>query len=224
MRCVVWRSSWRWACDKMLKTKWPLADHSVDHQVPRGTKNDNSVCPRFTEKLFDIYGKRLRVLDLGCSGGGFVKSVLDGGGFAIGVDGSDYSKKNQRAEWATIPDNLFTADITMPFAINTDVFSVVTAWEVLEHLSKDQLVGFETNIWLQTEPGSLFIGSVNSYSDFFEGHEYHQTIEPFEWWHAWFTGRGWKWRPDMVAFFHPDWVRGPHTDGGYTTNFVFERA
>src|SRR5689334_11430474 len=123
-------------------TNKPVAIDSPDHLQPQGTALDNSVNPRFNCKLFGWVGKRqVRVLDLGCAGGGFVKSVLDQGGAAVGIEGSDYSRLRLRAEWATIPDNLFTADITDSFQLlqkstqgqeNPAQFTVITAWEVLE--------------------------------------------------------------------------------------------
>ena len=57
----------------------------------------------------------MKYMDIGCSGGGFVYQFVTRGVFAVGVEGSDYSKKNKRSEWATIPDYLFTGDVTKPF-------------------------------------------------------------------------------------------------------------
>ena len=50
-----------------------------------------------------------------------MKSILDAGGFAVGVEGSDYSQRHKRAEWATIPDHLFTTDATVPFQLSEEV-------------------------------------------------------------------------------------------------------
>jgi predicted TPR repeat methyltransferase len=77
----------------------------------------------------------LRILDLGCSGGGFVKDCLDDGCLAVGLEGSNYSKNLRRAEWRTIPENLFTADLTTPFQVFSEfpegevplTFDVITA-------------------------------------------------------------------------------------------------
>jgi len=38
-------------------------------------------------------------MDIRCSGGGLVLDGILKGHFAIGLEGSDYSKKRQRAEW-----------------------------------------------------------------------------------------------------------------------------
>src|SRR5665213_486259 len=103
--------------------------------------NDNSVNHAFNRKLFGLLPvASVRLLDLGCSGGAAVRSILEAGGFAIGIDGSDYSQKSRRAEWATIPDYLFTADATAPFAVKncspeSIKFNVITAWEFFEHIA-----------------------------------------------------------------------------------------
>jgi 2-polyprenyl-3-methyl-5-hydroxy-6-metoxy-1,4-benzoquinol methylase len=118
-------------------TDHPVALDSEDHQIPGGTMHDNSTNPVFNRKLYQLLSHlpKLRVMDLGCAGGGFVKSLVDDGHEAIGLEGSDYSlhwdgpggteqeratrKPGKRAEWATIPDRLFTCDITRPFQVET---------------------------------------------------------------------------------------------------------
>ena len=100
-----------------ISTRSPVAKDSLDHLYPHGTANDNSVLPSFNTKLFNRWPEP-RVLDIGCAGGGMVKSIVDDGGFAVGIEGSNYSQKHKRAEWATIPDNLFTADATRPFTLH----------------------------------------------------------------------------------------------------------
>ena len=55
-------------------TDHPVAYTSPDYIMPWGTKRDNSVNPRFNQKLYNLFdGKFLKVLDLGCSGGGRFK-------------------------------------------------------------------------------------------------------------------------------------------------------
>src|SRR4051794_1825047 len=122
-----------------IETQKPVAYDSPDHIQPVGTALDNSTSRRFNRKLFDyIPPREVRLLDIGCSGGGQVKSILDDGGFAVGIEGSDYSRKKKRAEWATIPGHLFTADVTVPFTLSEEDgaggrsplrFNVITAWE-----------------------------------------------------------------------------------------------
>lgn len=123
-------------------TEHPIAYESFDHIKPHGTANDNTHYPWFVTKTQRIFGRKVKHMDLGCAGGGLVKDFIDMNHFSVGVEGSDFSFKNQRAEWKTIPGNLFTADITKPFHIIDDqdhkqvLFDVISAWEVMEHINK----------------------------------------------------------------------------------------
>jgi hypothetical protein len=75
-----------------IETSKPIAYDSPDHIQPHGTASNNTTSPRFNGKLFEyIPAGEVRLLDIGCSGGGLVKSILDEGGFGIGIEGSDYS-------------------------------------------------------------------------------------------------------------------------------------
>jgi methyltransferase family protein len=73
-------------------TDKPVAYDSPDHVTPWGTSRDNSVSPLFNAKLGRwIPPEEMSVLDLGCAGGGFIKSLHDMGCFGIGIEGSDFS-------------------------------------------------------------------------------------------------------------------------------------
>lgn len=98
--------------DIRVVTDHPVALSSPDHLHPHGTMRDNSYSWEFNRRLADIVPPVLSVLDLGCSGGAMVHTLLREGHFAIGIEGSDRSRLAGRAEWAEIPDHLFTADIT----------------------------------------------------------------------------------------------------------------
>lgn len=102
-------------------TKHPVAKDSPDHIMPHGTKLDNSKNPRFNKKIYNLFNfaNPIKILDLGCSGGGFVKQSLDDSSLAVGLEGSDFSKKEKRAEWKTLSNKfLFTADISKEFTVN----------------------------------------------------------------------------------------------------------
>ena len=211
-----------------VETLWPLAGATIDHLYPRGTKNDTSDNPTFRKKLTKLMSY-VTLLDVGCSGGTFVEEVnRQPGCFAVGIEGSDYSKQTGRASWATIPEKLFTADIAKPFTImngkHLQIFNVVTAWEVLEHLNEEGLTTLSNSLHTHLSPLGIFVGSVNTGSDYWNGHEYHTTIEPWEWWQALFGRYGWFERPDLVELFSPDWVRGPNTNGPASYPFVLQRA
>jgi hypothetical protein len=81
-----------------VKTEFPVALDSPDHLCPWGTARDSSTNSRFNEKvyrLFEPLGRFPRVLDLGCSGGGFVRACLNDGCLAVGIEGSDFSKNRK---------------------------------------------------------------------------------------------------------------------------------
>jgi SAM-dependent methyltransferase len=201
-----------------LHTDHPVALASPDHLHPWGTKNDNFRNAAFNEKLIRLMPD-LSVLDLGCSGGGFVKDMVDAGVLAVGVEGSDYSLKARRAEWATIPGNLFTADVTKPFTLETDAppgisgslrkfFTVITLWEVIEHIARDDLDQLFANIKRHLAPGGLLIMSVCTGQDTSSGIPLHQTVEKPVWWYYRLRDAGFEDHPEITAYFGEDVVRG----------------
>lgn len=195
-------------------TEHPLADWSPDHIHPKGTATDSTRHEGFNRKLFGLFPE-VRLLDLGCAGGGLVASIIEDGGTAAGIDGSDYSQATRRAEWGKLPGGiLFTADITRPFSLEEDdgspaLFDVVTAWEVLEHIPEELVPAMMGNVANHLVDGGLFVCSISQARDFWEGYDYHVNIHQRDWWEAELPRLGWKLRPDLDAYFDPDWVRGP---------------
>jgi SAM-dependent methyltransferase len=182
-------------CDK------PIADDSLDHIEPRGTARDNTHWVPFVAKCEEIFGFRdLRYLDLGCAGGGLVFDFAIRRHFAIGLEGSDYSLKCKRAEWATVPDNLFTCDITRPFLITDKrtqspmLFDVIGIWDALEHLPEAHLDTFFENVRTHLAPDGLFCGTVStrSASKSESGGNHHQTVQPRSWWDRQFLRSGFE--------------------------------
>ena len=191
-----------------------IAFDSPDYLHPHGTKHDNSKNPRFNKKLYKLYSKvipPLKILDLGSAGGGFVKSCIDDGCFAIGLEGSDYSKRLKRAEWRTIPKYLFTCDISKNFSIFSKKeilkFEVITAWEVLEHISEDRIDILIKNIKKHLSDQGLFIASVSNNSDSPNGVEMHQTQRPKDWWIKKFENQSFREEKNLLKFFKRDFVR-----------------
>lgn len=205
----------------LLRAERSVAFESPDHNVPWGTRLDNSRNLRFNEKLARLYSpdreRPVSVLDLGCSGGGFVRSLLNAGFFAMGLEGSDYSFVRKRAEWRTIPEHLFTCDISKKFRIvqNNDAqeapvhFDVVTAWEVVEHLAERELDQLTDNVQTHLAEDGLWIMSVSSEDDMVNGVNLHQTVKPADWWIHFFAERGLHHLPSMVDYFNTQFVRGP---------------
>lgn len=164
-------------------TDFPIAYESYDHIEPKGTKNDNTHHMAFVERVEELAGgNKINFADLGCAGGGLVKDFIDRGHKAVGIEGSDYSRQNKRAEWATIPDSLFTADITKPFFVTDDgmvsVCDVMSAWDVLEHISETDLGNLIANIRNNLKMNGIFVCSIAT----FEDHPHHVTLKPKEWW------------------------------------------
>lgn len=195
-----------------LRSEKLVAADSPDHIMPWGTAQDNHINLDFNAKLAAwILPRDLRLLDLGCSGGGQVRSFVEQGCFAVGIEGSDYSARHLRAEWATIPELLFTADITAPFQLTAGGsalrFSVITLWEVIEHIHRRDLPALFANLDAHLVPGGVVIMSVSTVQDTIRGVDLHQTVEGPEWWMSTIDGLGFQNHPDIVAWFGNDMVR-----------------
>jgi len=190
-----------------IKTNYPIALTSRDHLIPRGTKNDNSRNLRFNNKIAVIKPYSISILDLGCAGGAMVKSFIDQGHFAIGLEGSDYSLNRQRAEWATIPEYLFTTDISKPFQVFVNdkphKFDLITAWEFLEHIEEKDLSIVFQNINKHLLNDGLFIVSISWNEEF-----HHRTLHPLIWWKQFIEQFGFYSDDELLATFLPrDFVR-----------------
>lgn len=219
-----------------VETAHPVAVDSPDHLNPWGTARDNSRNPRFNAKLYRLFAhleRPLRVLDLGCSGGGFIRDCLNDGCLAVGIEGSDYSLRMHRAEWAVIGNRfLFTADITKPFAVHVRadgaeqplLFDVITSWDVLEHIAAADLPAVCANLLRHLAPGGICVFSISHSSDVIRGVELHQTIQPREWWLEMFAKSGLRARDDLQAYFNSQYVRGRKQDAPYSFHVVLARA
>jgi cyclopropane fatty-acyl-phospholipid synthase-like methyltransferase len=158
--------------------------------------------------------EEMSFLDLGCSGGGMVLDAALRGHYSVGIEGSDLSLKAQRAEWRLLRKNLFTADITKPFELfDTDIqqtvkFNIISAWEVVEHLSYDQLLGMFNNVTKHLTADGVFVGSIANYSDKQpeSGTELHITQKPYEWWSQLFEEYGFDLCTEL--FDYADLARG----------------
>lgn len=201
--------------DIALKCNRKIAYDSPDHTTPWGTKRDNSINKFFNEKLYKLYSnlEQLKILDLGCSGGGFVRACQNDGCLAIGLEGSDFSKKNKRAEWAIIPDFLFTCDITKNFDIyykNKRLkFNCITTWEVMEHIKEEDIIGVSNNVKKHISKDGLWIMSISPNEEIINGIKLHQTVHNKEWRIKKFKSLGWIHQEKYVNYFNTQFVRGP---------------
>lgn len=190
-----------------LITDHPIASQSADHLHPRGTMLDNTHCLPFVEACKRRVDEP-SLLDLGCAGGGLVRDFLDVGFEAVGLEGSDYSQVNERAEWPMLPERLFTCDITKPFQLRKGskkgskmLFDFVTAWEVLEHIEIHDLGGLFDNVKRHMKPGGYFMASIATFPD----GPWHVTLRPKEHWLQWLKEHGFK-LVDGLA--EKEWPRG----------------
>ncbi|MET3179677.1 UNVERIFIED_ORG: uncharacterized protein YoxC [Variovorax guangxiensis] len=197
-------------------TDHPVAYDSPDHIHPVGTVLDHTRHPRFIRACEDFFGsgKQLSFLDIGCSAGGIVLDAVLRGHIGVGLEGSDISRLQQRAEWRLLRDSLFTCDVTRPFELGRGEsgafkFDVISAWEVLEHLTADGVEGMFANLARHTHPGSIFACSISQVDGGFteDGTPLHQTLEPLPWWQE----RAAKYGFDVLdseAFLPLDFARG----------------
>lgn len=174
-----------------LITNHPIAYESKDHTEPKGTMADNTKNINYVNEVIEKFGGTVTYCDLGCAGGGFVAEFIEKGQFAVGIDGSDYSLKNKRAEWASIPDNLFTADITKPWYFedesgNQFEFDVISAFDVLEHIMGEDVDATLEHIRQNVRIGGWFVASIATFDD--EG--YHHTKQEKPWWDKKFADHG----------------------------------
>lgn len=208
-----------------VETEHPIATASLDHLHPFGTATDNHTSDTFCAKLCELlkFTTPPAVLDIGCAGGGMIGDMWRQGWDAVGIEGSDYSQKAGRAEWATLDGIcLFTCDATKPFTIKRSSedgcfpvrFHVITAWEVLEHIETDDLPQFLDNVKSHLLPGGYFICSIASFASPHDGVELHRTILPICDWKELLMDAGFDRDRESESHFEGQWVRTS------TANFV----
>ena len=206
-----------------IETQKPIAIDSPDHINPFGALHNNTSNKNFNNKLYKLLSnKPLYITDWGCAGGGFIKDCIEDGHIGIGLEGSNCRQLNNLPEWNTIPNNLFTCDITSPFKIlcNEQLiqFDVITLWDVMEHIKEEDLPTLFDNIKKHIKDDGLIILSINVASekhraemnpnDFGPG-KHHQNIQSLEWWDNMFASTGLKKDSKLTNYFTPDWIRGP---------------
>ena len=200
-----------------LISEYPVAYESLDHLYPHGTIRDNTRYPRFVEKCEEVLGKdgNLSFLDLGCSGGGMVLEAALRGHISMGLEGSDSSKKEQRAEWRLLGDRLQTCDITKPFHLieqsgTVKKFDIITAWEVMEHIQEKDLPQMLENIKQHLSNQGYFIASIANWEDIDpqSGINWHVTLHEYDWWVKQFENAGFEVHNEL---FQPiDMARGTY--------------
>ena len=181
----------------------------ADPYVRCGATVDYSKNIRFNLLVLGYFGRRdVSVLDLGCSGGGFIEDCVHLGQIAVGIEGTDYSLKNERAGWKVVPNNLFVADITRPFQVLVNSkpfqFDLITSWEVMEHLPEKDLYSFCDNLNKHIKNDGIYICSIST-----EKSDTHPTCHEKVWWIEFFKKQGFAHDESLVSYFGDNWIRGP---------------
>lgn len=154
-----------------IVTDYPVALDSPDHIYPWGTANDNTTDIGFINEIESYFqNKKIKMLDIGCSGGQLVIDFHSRGHQSIGIEGSNFSVKSGRANWPKYHNKiLFTCDATKPYKImdgkENVIFDLITAWEVVEHISFDDLEIFFNNIKNHMNKDSIFCASISTEED-----------------------------------------------------------
>jgi len=207
-------TNWIPAKEMELETDCPIAIDTDDHKIPWGTAQDNTRSPRFVARCEELFQRQLTYLDLGCSGGGLALDFILRGHRGFGVEGSDFSKKAQRAEWRLLPNNLFTADITKTFRMRDKTRAIVqcdviSAWEVMEHIADEDLASVLANVRAHLKPDGIFVGSIALRPDDHPatGASYHRTVRPRDWWLSRYRVLGFDFT-DQHPFEFGDYCRG----------------
>lgn len=172
-----------------LVTDHPIAINSPDHLCPWGTMRDNTTDHGFIDEIENYFGgRKIKVLDIGCSGGQLVVDFNERGHEAMGLEGSDYSVKHRRANWPSYHGKcLFTCDATKEYEVIDEygmnvTFDLITAWEVLEHIHKDDFDVFFGNIVKHMNHHSIMCASIAPVPDVVDGYVLHQSVHPKQKW------------------------------------------
>ncbi|MBM4245614.1 MAG: methyltransferase domain-containing protein [Deltaproteobacteria bacterium] len=129
--------------------------------------------------LREQLGTGARLLDLGCAYGFLVVEALDAGFDAIGVDASRFAI-GEAAAWArpAVGRLLAAHAERVPFADAS--FDVVTAFDVLEHVPRPELLLVEAARVLR--PGGLLVGATPDPLLFERSEETHVAEHVPSWW------------------------------------------
>lgn len=139
-----------------------------------------------TDQLSMLSG---RSLDVGC-GVGFVVEYLSGRTFDMethGVDISNLAIDRAKQRLQNVPGSEQRLHVlssqSLPF--DDDFFSLVTCFDVLEHLDSGDIQKTLEEIWRVLRPGGIFYGSVSCRTSGVVdnwGDNLHRTVESPDWW------------------------------------------
>ena len=162
-----------------------------DHQKGRDVAAENS--PGFrcivqaTEQLTALAG---RSLDVGC-GAGFVLQYLNDQSFHLhpfGVDVSEIAVAKARmrlgSDFPNVEKRIVQAEAkSLPF--DSDYFSLVTSFDVLDHVKESDIIGSLREIGRVVRPGGMFLGSVSCSRSAVagdDGDDQGNNLRSLDWW------------------------------------------
>lgn len=180
-------------------TEHPIAVDSNDHLTPHGTIHDFSDATEFCKYIHDSWPDKKTLLDLGTGTGTVVKTALEADMDAYGVEGSDAPRSQGLGAWSELADKrLFNADLRHRFDLTifddesglVQKFDIITAWDVLEHMTEDTIDIVMDNIKRHSTAGTFVMATIQ-----FDNHNnelYHHLLKPREWWVSKFKEFGFK--------------------------------
>ena len=166
-----------------------IYDHVVEQQENYNLAENSPglrACVQATDQLCMLHG---RALDVGC-GVGFVVQYLCGPSFrfkAWGCDISPVSVEKARERLASIPgaDQRLVVLQSQQLPFDADFFSLVTSFDVLEHLDEADIRTTLSEINRVLRVGGMFYGSVScrkSGASDLNGENLHRTVRSPDWW------------------------------------------
>lgn len=180
-------------------TDSPVAVDSNDHLKPHGAVHDFSDATEFCSYMKKHWPKKKTLLDLGTGSGTVVKTALAAGMDAYGIEGSDVPRKQGLGGWPELADvRLFNADLRYRFDLTifdeesslVQRFDIITAWDVMEHMTEDTIDTVMDNIKRHSTEGTFVMATIQ-----FDNHNnelYHHLLKPRDWWVKKFKQFGFK--------------------------------
>jgi len=113
----------------------------------------------FKEMLSDFReeNKPLRILDLGCGPGYFIKYFKNNFDFFYAIDSVDYFDKRLLDK-----RTFFTKTDALNLPYDNDFFDVIYSFDVIEHIENDKL--FLNEVKKKLKPGGMFLLTTPNYS------------------------------------------------------------
>lgn len=214
-----------------IVTEHPIALDSNDHLKPWGAIQDYGDPTNLCNYMITEWPDKKTLLDLGTANGSVVAGATFMGYDAYGIEGSDAARKGQGESepWGIYYNTrLFNADLRYPFYLyktmqgyfnrRCDIhyetydllctFSLITAWDVMEHLTEDTIDVTMNNIARHSHRGTFFLATIQF--DNVGNKLYHHLLKHREWWLAKFAEFGFKNKGFCGAHELMRWVPQPN--------------